>query len=284
MSNIVKDDIIFIGDVMKKQYDDWIGPFYGIKPHRSEHDGSFNNIVYTVELGLALQLLNGSKGESVELMLNHVVLTSDINGGYAPKNSHDNLTAKIVGLLSVNDIYRLTNMDRKELSKGKHPRDRILYGFWIGKGLSSIVCSILLPFALLDIVRSILSPGKIRPKWFNSWKDFKIRFGAKLGIYKHIKTVPITGGLAEYYQVGDVEERIIYVQNDGKILSLLRLNTMKSNFLLKPFVRFCKKLYIKKVGKNFQTVLFRNYFSEHDHPVRMAYKELDRLGKTIIDC
>ena len=274
-------DTLFIGGCMSK-LDPWLGDFYGIKPHRNKHDGSFNNIVFSTEYIMARLESKTLVQEDLTLYLSHIHLTNTPDGLYAPKSSHDNLTAKITGLLAVQS-KKVNEIDLSKAAKGQHPRDRILYGFLLR---GNIFDAMLLPLALLDIVRAILDSGKVRPKFWDNWETFKFRAKAKLGLIKPNRTEKIFGGEADIFVLTEerVIKRIIRVQNDGKILNLLRLNALRKFKLLRPFVRLCKRLYIKKLGPNFQSVLFANYFEEVDHPVRAAFAELDKAGKTIIDC
>ena len=272
-----------------KSYDEWLDNFNGLKPHRNKHDSSFNNVLFSAELIMAKAELGNVSYLDMNLFIDHVKQLETDEGGYAPKDSHDNILGKIVGLETVmaNADYvqaakaaqLLWNMQPKAMIKKKHPRDIILFRFLLDRPLWSYV---LLPLALLDIVRAIVGAGKVRPKF---WKReyFMFRLKAKLGLIKPIRTEKIFGGHQDVY-TGQAADSIRYLQNDGKILNLLRLNMLREITWLKPFVRFCKKLYVKQLGENFQSVLMSNYFEETDHPVREAFAALDNNGKTVLDC
>jgi len=134
-------------------------------------------------------------------------------------------------------------------------------------------------------VRSIKSRGKTRPGWFSSKLNFVTRFKILTGILKPTSSEQILGGVAEAYEVLGVPFwALVKVQNDGKLLSLLRLNALRNVWYLKPFVRYCKSLYIKRYGPRFQSIMVANYFEESMHPVRLAFGALDDVGKTVIDC
>lgn len=262
----------------RNNYGEWLDEFYGLMPHRTKHPGSFNNILFSTELILAKKELGELNKDDLANYLGHIHLTNTLDGLYAPKNSHDNLTAKIVGLMTL-ESGKLKEMNLSEARKRKHPRDFILYSFWLS---NNILWSFLLVFPLLDIIRAIFSSGKIRPKFWDK-RYFMLRLKAKFGLIEPFKEEEIFGGRAEHYMYNGNSERIIYVQNDGKILNLLRLYVLKQHKILKPFVHFCKWLYIKRYGKHFQSIIFSNYFEEFDHPVRDAFRALDSQGKTLLD-
>jgi hypothetical protein len=264
---------------MLENYDNWLDEFFGLKPHSIKHPHSFNNIVFSTELILAKDRLGILSKYDISNYLGHVRLMEDEHGLYAPKNSHDNITAKIAGLVLLKS-NRLYGMDIDEACKGKHPRDKILFPFYVQRSWYNWV---LLPLALADIVRAILDSGKVRPKWWEK-EHFLFRLKAKLGLLDLVEESKTFGGRKEIYKYKGRDRVIRYLQNDGKIINLLRLSVLKHEPLLKPFVRFCKKLYIKEMGEDFQSQLFANYFEEEDHPVRVAYAELDSQGITVIDC
>lgn len=261
-------------------YNEWLDSFAGVKPHRYKHDGSFNNVLFSAELIAAKKELGRLLPVDEQRFNYHLKMLTDEHGGYAPKNSHDNLLGMYVGAKLIGN-EAADNMQYKPLIQGQHPRDKILFGFFFaGKWWAKL----LLPLALLDIVRAIYSSGKVRPKFWVK-EHFMFRLKAKLGLIKPVKTgIKIHGGYADEYIWQGRQKHINYVQNDGKILNLLRLNQLREYSVLKPFVRLCKKMYISSMGEDFQSQLMANYFEEYDHPVRDAFRELDRLGKTIIDC
>jgi len=270
---------------MDTKYYKWLDETYGLKPHLTEHADSFNNVLFSAELLLALEVLGGDSSFAfINAFLNHVMANRTIDGGYKPKDSHDNILGKIAGLKAIDDSTSknlLGKMNVKELIKGKHPRDMILFSSFLSDSWWS---KILMPFAKWDMKRAIRSSGKVRPSWTGGGKDFIFRLKVKLGIVKLVRTEEIFGGIQKWYKVGDGEERIVEVQNDGKILNLLRLFVMKGVESNKGFVRECKKMYIDELGVDFQSKLFANYFKEYEHPIRIAYRELDKKGLTIIDC
>lgn len=262
------------------RYENWLDEFYGLKPHRTKHENSFNNIIFSAEFILALQEAGILTQTELSVFEKHVDITATEFGLYLPKSSHDNLTAKITSLLALKDHVRLDRIDLSAAQSGKHPRDRIFYGFLLSK---NPLYWLGMPFVMFEILRAIWSKGKTRPDWWEPGA-FMFRLKALLGLIKPTRTVKVMGGIEWYYNYHGSEQRIATVQNDGKILNLLRLNALRHFKIFKPFVRYCKRLYVKKYGNQFQSQLLGNYFEEPEHPVRVAFRQLDRLNKTIIDC
>ncbi len=270
---------------MVTKYYKWLDDTFGLKPHLIEHANSFNNVLFSAEFLLALEVLgDDSRILFMNDFLTHVGIHNTSDGGYKPKDSHDNILGKIAGLKAIDDSTSrklLSEMNVSELSSGKHPRDRILFSYIL---TGSRWSKMLMPFVKWDMKRAIKSSGKVRPSWTGGFKDFLFRLKASLGIIKPVRTEEIFGGVADWYDVKGKEERIITVQNDGKILNLLRLFLIKDVESNKGFVRECKQLYVSRYGVDFQSQLFSNYFKEDEHPIRVAYRELDRKGLTVIDC
>ena len=257
-------------------YKPWLDDFNGIKPKIGQE--SFNNVLFSAEFLIALKELKSDQFKLVSAdFTDHVKSLQDEHGGYSPKNSHDNLLALAVGLQAMDSV---NPMQLGELLKGQHPRDKILIRHVVSP---NILTWLLLPLALLDMYRALVSSGKVRPKFWDSFSIFMFRVKALFGVIKPYRSEDIFGGIADYYDYNGKSERIIKVQNDGKILNLLRLYGLKKYGILKPVIRFFKKQYIKRMGKDFQSVLFANYFEEYEHPVREVYRRLDDHGITILD-
>lgn len=260
------------------EYERWLDSTGGLNPHKTNQDGvGFNNIVNSTHLLLGKIELGIDTKKDSEYYFKHIRETEDENGLYMPKNSHDNLTAKLAGLLRTFSAH-VTWFDLKEAQKGKHPRDRIFYGCILKGGLYWL----LFPFVMFEIIRGIYDQ-KVRPKFWET-KDYKFRLYEKLGWVKPEAGKKLQNGVKYFYTFEGEEKYLLKIQNDGKILNLHRLNILREYKLLRPFVRLCKRLYIKELGPNFQSVMFEKYYGEYNYPVRSLYRELDKQGKTIIDC
>ena len=262
----------------------WLSPFYGVKPHTDTND-SFNDVLFSAELILAKKELGELDDLDKYYFRKHIDVLEDENGLYSPKNSHDNLTGKLSALRALGWSDREKAMSLKHMVKGKHPRDIIMYGFLKGNGLVKYLCLILMPLVILDMFRAVFDV-RVRPA-FTEKKFFWFRVKAMLGLLEFKERKEVRSGYHMWYKWGTENggyQSVRYTQNDGKILNLLRLNMLREYFYFKPIVRLFKMLYNKRMGKDFQTQLFESYFIEKNHPVTSAFRELDRLGKTIIDC
>jgi hypothetical protein len=256
----------------------WTDYQHGLNAIRIVKGQNYNNVLYSAEYMLGLHAINDVSYDTT--FLKHIGATDTEYGGYAPKNSHDNITGKLCGLLALtrrgNAQARtyLVKMQPERLSEGKHPRDSIFYGFMLNKGYKRLLWAMLMPFVLFEIIRAILSRGRVRPE---PWVGPKLRLHALFN--QSLGTERLHNGYAKHYKHGKIE----YTINDGKFLSLLRLHALKNYLLMKPFVYLCKKLYTMKYGKRFQSEMFSLYFVEKNHPVRVLYWALDDLGITILD-
>lgn len=265
-------------------YELYLDDMRALGPNKESPNSSFNNIVFSTEFLLADMILK-LHPEFAYKTVRHLQLTDTLDGGYAPKNSHDNIMAKIAACEALDKREWVTRMNWKELIKGKHPRDIILFGFFISKGFTKFLFGLMLWFPMLDIVRAILDSGKVRPSFWESFDIFIFRVKVMLGLLEETKRTESPYSKEDvivYYQTSKGEMAIRYMLNDGKILNLFRLYTFNRYWYMKPFVYFCKKLYVLKMGKKFQQVLFDRYFRDENHPVQQIYRLLDDKNQTII--
>lgn len=268
---------------MKVKYDDWIGSDFGIKPTRSQDDNSFNNIVYSTALLIAMDRYNRTKISKAEyekfirLYRAHLVATNTPDGLYKPKNSHDNIMAKIAGLTVVMPID-VSQMNADKAVSKKHPRDVILFRYLLDGGL---LWTALMPLAILDMVRAAVAK-KVRPEWYSK-KYFWFRVKVALGISKPRLEYKIVGGTEEVHSTPNGDQWLRRLQNDGRILNLFRLYALRDDKKFKWLLPLFKKLYVWNMGENFQSKMMENYYQEDDHPVIFAYRMLDSLGITVLD-
>lgn len=266
-------------------YESYLDSMDALGPTAEKPDASFNNIVFSTHFLLAEKIL-GMHPEFESRVLRHIRLTDTLEGGYAPKNSHDNLTAKIAALYASGYRRSVLEMDHGELSKGKHPRDWIYYGFLMNSGFKRFLFFLLMWFPMFEIVRGIITENKVRPAFWDSWKVFWFRVGAALGLYEEVRReesliTPLD--YVVYFKTKDGIQRISYMINDGKILNLFRLFTLKHFWYFRWFVKLCKKLFVRYEGKNFQSFMLDRYFRLENHPVQQAYHALDKLNVTVLD-
>lgn len=266
----------------RAEFENYLGELHGLGPSIEHKNASFNNVVWGTDLLLALKTL-GESSEFEKDYIKHLKLTDTLEGGYAPKNSHDNIVAKIAGLDALGATKDLEKMDVSALTERKHPRDIILFNFFLGRGLRKFLASLFLPLAMLDMIRAAILSFKIRPTWYHSWFGFELRVKASLGLLKELRTEDVFAGRQTIYEFKDEEHRILTVQNDGVALNLMRLHIMKKYTLLKPFVSFMRKIYEKRFGKAFEDRIFMLRYQDYSHPVRIAYRRLNRANKSLLD-
>ena len=177
----------------KDFYDDWLDEYYGIQPEKGAD--SFNNIIFSTQLILGKMALEDLKRLDLDRYLYHLQKLDDGNGLYAPKNSHDNITAKIAGVVALG-LEDKIKMNLSEAVKSKHPRDRILYGLWLAP---KFYHWLLIWFPMFEIVRATVSKGKVRPVWWESWSIFFSRVLILLRLMKHVDTKPAWAGEHLFY-------------------------------------------------------------------------------------
>ena len=259
---------------MKIKTEPWLDSTGGIGPQIGHE--SFNNIVFSTEYLIGRLVDKSLTHDEMMMYKQHVQANKDEFGGYKPKNSHDNITALLVGLLAL-ESGQINDIDLGHVRSGKHPRDWLFYSmllsrnplYWLG-----------LPFILFEIYRAAVSRGKIRPVFWQDKSTFWWRTKAYFGLISIEREEEIFAGTKITYSDGN---ELFIIQNDGKLLNFLRLYILKRYAILRPFVRFIKKKYVELYGDKFQSKLFANYFRESDHPVRVIYGKLDNDGVTIID-
>lgn len=209
----------------------------------------FNNIVFHTELVLGKMLKNNLKPIDIEIYKNHLYSQQDQHGLYKPKNSHDNMTSKLVGcyMLGLNDIMR--QMSWWEMVKKTHILriwDTIFYTAFKGPKTLKWVAKQLLFITSFQILHAIWVKGKTRPKlheriwWTLTGKEYKLR----------------------------------HYQNDGKILGMMKLIAMKK-LGKAPFLDKANKMYVEKLGKNYGYPMFHIYFNDKDHPVIKEWKDIE---------
>lgn len=258
-------------------YTPWLGPQKGIAPEKGA--SSFNNILYSYELYLG-KMLNGTlSSNDTQILLSHLLQTNDKNGLYAPKNSHDNLTAKYLASYEMGFKFH-KEMKLSEMIKRKHPRDIILYIFWRGNKVQRFLARLFLWFPALAMIWSCYNKGKVRPVFYDSWRDFKFQVIGKLLRWKTSAEPRFAGTHYIRYKGADAYD-FIQIQNDGKILAPLRLFTLKEqSFTMRVTAKICQRILRKRYGSNYMSALFNNYFPEPDHPVRV---EWEKVTQDILD-
>lgn len=217
------------------------------------YENGFNNILFSTELIVGKQI-NGTlnKGD-IELYESHLRMTEAPDGGYIHKNSHDNITAKIIG----SDILGLTGVQKDMklipllLDIGIYRIwDVVLYTFLLGGFLGRLLARPFMFIPALQMIQACWKEGKLRPHFYERilWTLKGIKYN-----------------------------KVMY-QNDGKILSPLKLYILVDKSLtMKYTAKICQHILVKRYGENYMYELFANYFKEEDHPVRLAWKDIGKI-------
>lgn len=260
---------------MPKEYFD---SNYGVKPHPDVE--SFNNIVYLLYYIRNRMLRKKLTNQDLTMVNYHLKATRDQNGLYKPKNSHDNLTAKMLlsETLSIPNDMKYSAIF-KNLSMLLRPWDLITYGVVFGPKIVRILLRPLLIIPALQMIQSCATAGKVRPKLIekNDLKSSRIlwMFFKKLDkveeteliTYKHYKT-----------PFGPKVER--HMQNDGKHLTIFRLNILKDKFFeFKICAKICRYILRKQLGDNYGYEVVNRHFSNRQHPLIGMYRDYGDLLK-----
>ena len=255
-------------------YQEYLDETNGINP--SIGADSFNNIVYSTELVLGKTLQGTITEEDLELYKSHIKLNEDPHGLYVPKNSHDNITSKMMGSLFLGlDLHE--KMDFFNAIKGAnfHPRDVILYGFTLLEGLPKRICGAFLWLVGLIMIQSCVKKYKVRPKLRDRIKFILDRKKKKIQEYP-----TFTGyGRVENWKMSDGSTfQLNYYQNDGKILTVIRLLALSDESIqLKITAKICAYLLKLRYGDDYMYNMLREYFQTNDHPSIEAWKNVENI-------
>lgn len=244
----------------------------GVRP--GPNQASFNNIVYTVWYMLARKKQHTINNNDLAALIKHIQENTDEYGLYKPKNSHDNITYKLIAS-KIFHLNSTTNMNFFKAIKEigiYRIWDVIFYGTIFGPKLLRPVFRLFMFIPALQMIEACYSEGKIRPKWFGDGENSRIKWWfkkKKLIAEKHDE-------LRSYYtwQVKNDKNRTsIHMQNDGKHLAVFRLCAFQDDFLvLKLAAKICKKILIKKYGHDYTYRIIYNYFLDRKHPLIAMWK------------
>jgi len=217
------------------------------------YENGFNNILFSSEL-IVGKYLNGMLEQAdIDLYMSHCMINEDSIGGYKPKNSHDNITGKIVAMTLLKQDSVLKRMKLLPLiwAIGFYRIwDVVLYVFLLGGSVGRFLMRPFMFIPALQMIHACWKAGKVRPE------------------------LPERIMLALQ---GKPCAKVLY-QNDGKILSPLKLVVLvDKSWTMKYTAKVCQSILEKRYGENYMYSVFANYFKESDHPVRLAWKPLTKL-------
>lgn len=222
---------------------EYLDETYGIRPEKNR--ASFNNILYLLEYLLAIKKQGKLTKKHLDWWKAHWELNKDENGLYKPKNSKDNLYAKIMG-----DLLLLGHSEIPLKSVLKHIdrfTDLMLWTVALGSRKLNMALSPLLLFIVVPVIYSFAKKHKIRPK-----------------IHERI-----------LWTLQGKKYSLTYHQNDGKILYSIALQALESKSLFLKGLRKIGEFILKKrYGEKYFQILMNNYFIEEEHPIRIEWSKV----------
>ena len=252
---------------------EYIDETYGVRP--APNQPSFNNIIYLAWYIIARKILGKLSQYDLDAMNKHLELNNDKYNLYKPKNSHDNITYKMILLVLFGDINK-ANMSFSEALKETffRPWDFITYGSVFGPKLLRPFFWLFLWIPVLQMIHACWTEGKVRPKWFGDGELSRWRWWLKAELVKIEETDIIT---YKHWKLPNGEIRISrHMQNDGKHLAIFRLYALKNN--LPPFkicARICRHILMKRYGKDYASKIVENYFIDRNHPLIFMWSKID---------
>ena len=239
----------------------------GLRPAPNEE--SFNNIVYSTQYIIGLDVSHSIEVKELDNYFYHLSATNDEHGLYRPKNSHDNITMKLVG----SKYFRLRY--HKEFSlpqaiKSIGPRPEcILYSFWSNNKLIKLLSKPLLFIVALQCLDGISKSEKVRPEFFErlDWM-FKDRDLVK------VVTNPTFTTKTWRLNDGTIKETR-HMQSDGKHLAPFKLFILKNeSWLMRQVAIYCDKKLTKELGPCYMHEIFKRYYHDQNHPNILLYKNI----------
>ena len=251
---------------------EYIDETYGIKP--APNTDSFNNIIFLAWYMIARKQNGDFDNVDFDSMLKHLELNDDGNGLYEPKNSHDNVTYKLV-LDKVFSLDQKKNMDFFTAVKDVglfRIWDIILYGHLFGPTLLKPLFSLLMFIPALQAIEATYNDGKVRPKWFGDGKisRYKWWFKRKKLVKEEFRN-QITYKTWELKDGSQMTSR--HMQNDGKHLAIFKLFAFRDKSLaFRIASKICRSMFIARYGEDYTYEILKNYFIDQNHPVPPLWK------------
>lgn len=234
---------------------------------------SFNNIIYTAWYHIARKEQGNINSADMDALHKHLSLNDTPEGLYAPKNSHDNITYKLI----LSKAFKLNLEPHMSFSRAIKDIgifriwDVITYGAIFGPKLLRPLFRMLLFIPALQMIQSVYAEGKVRPMMFEKnigrWKWW---FGKKLIKEEFSEPMQIT---YKHWMCRDGQERVSrHMQNDGKHLAVFRLYAFKDFFWFKIANKICKRRFIKTYGQDYTYGIVNRYFRDRKHPLIAMWK------------
>lgn len=248
---------------------------YGLRPGPNVE--SFNNVVYSTQYIIGNTYKASLDNDILLEYEYHITKNADSYGLYIPKNSHDNLTYKIIGSKFLGKDYH-KSMNLKAACKGIGFRlwDWILYAFWLGSPLVRFTASLFLWIPALQAIESFTKKEKIRPTMFDKnlprWKWW---FRSKK--LTHVQEYP-TYVINEWEDYSGSRRYTRHMMNDGKHIWLFKLLILRKESRLFALVaKVCDNYFVKRYGEEYAYVIMRSYFQDQNHPNIDLFKGIKRI-------
>lgn len=236
----------------------------------------FNNVVYSTWYHIGRMRQGTFSYSDLDALTTHLELNNDENGLYKPKNSHDNVTYKMI----LSKVFSLDYLDKMSFFKAIKEIgifriwDVITYGAVFGPKVLRPIFRVLLFIPALQMVHSCYVKGKVRPKWFDSNDPRQSRW--KWWFKSKTLVREDQDGSVTYktWKLKNGERKItIHLQNDGKHLAIFRLFALKNSFFMfRLAAKICRKILISRFGEDYTYQIIKNYFKDKKHPVIAMWK------------
>jgi hypothetical protein len=249
----------------------------GVRP--APNHPSFNNVIFSAWYHFARDKQGKFNKHDLDAMLKHLNDNDDGNGLYKPKNSHDNLTYKML----MSKHFELGMEDKMSFSKAAwsiglyRVWDVITYGAVFGPKPLRPLFGLLMIIPAVQSLISLLIGSKIRPQLFEPKSSQQpSRFPWWFRKKKLIDEMEIHDGLVTIKTWLDYkgQKRVTrHMQNDGTHLAVFRLAILKKDFLVcRIAAKIAKKILIKRYGNDYVYGIINKYFRDRKHPVIDMWK------------
>jgi hypothetical protein len=255
----------------------------GVRPGYKQE--SFNNIVFLTWYLIARKQQKTLDDKDLYALKRHIDLNNDKDGLYIPKNSHDNVTykmilSKVFGLNVTEDMNFFSAIKQIGFFR---IWDVITYGSVFGPKLLRPLFKLFLFIPALQMVHAAKVPidGKVRPKWIDG-KHSRIFWWFFKTLEKEEKTPTQT--IKHWITMWGSTHVSRHMQNDGKHITVFRLYALRNEFgIFKRTAKKVRKIYIEKYGEDYVYEILNNYFQDRNHPLIPMWKHHGDLLKEVDD-
>lgn len=246
----------------------------GVRP--GPEQGSFNNVIFSYWYTVARKEQGKLNNPDLDALKIHLELNDDGYGLYKPKNSHDNITYKMLA----QKTFKIGSTDDMNFWKAIKDIgffriwDVIIYGAVFGPKLLRPLFKLFLFIPCMQIVDAIKKKEKIRPSWYdkNDFKNSRILWWFRKR--ELINEEPHGPTMLKDWKLSNGEvRRSAHMQNDGKHIALFKLYELRKEFpIFERCAQKCRKLLIDRYGKDYGYEIVNNYFMDRKHPVIAMWK------------